>query len=146
MVTKGHPFEREPFWSMWDELPVDRTHVAQPAAPAMFALMAAGLMSIRPMPLRLGVVGFLLLRADHPRSIRFAIASASRAVARIHGERGPGLGHLDEAERLLGRMATRLEYADLSEVAHDGGRETLTDVRRCVAQANAALQQRYFAG
>ncbi|MEM7808918.1 MAG: alpha-E domain-containing protein [Planctomycetota bacterium] len=92
------------------------------------------------------VVGFLLLRADHPRSIRFAIASARRAVARIHGESGPGLGHLDEAERLLGRMATRLEYADLSEVAHDGGRETLTDVRRCVAQANAALQQRYFAG
>lgn len=36
MVTKGHPFEREPFWSMWDELPVDRTHVEQPAAQAMF--------------------------------------------------------------------------------------------------------------
>ena len=36
VVTKGHPFEREPFFTMWDELPVDWTHVEQPAAQALF--------------------------------------------------------------------------------------------------------------
>ncbi len=91
------------------------------------------------------VVGFLLLRADHPRSIRFAVGAAQKAVARIHGESGGQQGGLDEAERLLGRLATRLEYADLAEVADDGGKATLTDVRTCVAEANAALHHRYFA-
>ncbi|MEM9033024.1 MAG: ThuA domain-containing protein [Actinomycetota bacterium] len=36
VVTKGHPFEREPFFTMWDELGIDWTHVEQPAALALF--------------------------------------------------------------------------------------------------------------
>jgi hypothetical protein len=36
VITKGHPFEREQFFAMWDELPVDWTHVEQPAAQALF--------------------------------------------------------------------------------------------------------------
>lgn len=36
VVTKGHPFEREPFFTMWDELPVEWTHVEQPAAQALY--------------------------------------------------------------------------------------------------------------
>ncbi len=37
LVTKGHPFEREPFLRMFDELEgVEYTHVEQPAARALF--------------------------------------------------------------------------------------------------------------
>ncbi|MEZ5559007.1 MAG: ThuA domain-containing protein [Pseudomonadales bacterium] len=37
LVTKGHPFEREPFFRLFDELPgVGWTHVEQPAAQALF--------------------------------------------------------------------------------------------------------------
>jgi uncharacterized protein len=37
LVTKGHPFEREPFFAMFDEMPgVGWTHVEQPAAQALF--------------------------------------------------------------------------------------------------------------
>lgn len=37
LVTKGHPFEREPFFAIFDELPeVNWTHVEQPAAQALF--------------------------------------------------------------------------------------------------------------
>lgn len=37
LVTKGHPFEREPFFALFDALPdVDWTHVEQPAAQALF--------------------------------------------------------------------------------------------------------------
>jgi type 1 glutamine amidotransferase len=37
LITKGHPFEREPFFQLFDELPgVDWTHVEQPAAQALY--------------------------------------------------------------------------------------------------------------
>lgn len=37
LVTKGHPFERDPFFSIFDEMEdVDYTHVEQPAAQALF--------------------------------------------------------------------------------------------------------------
>jgi hypothetical protein len=37
LVTKGHPFPREPFFDMFDEMPgVTWTHVEQPAAQALF--------------------------------------------------------------------------------------------------------------
>ena len=37
LVTKGHPFEREPFFNVFDQLPgVNWTHVEQPAAQALF--------------------------------------------------------------------------------------------------------------
>ena len=36
LVTKGHPFEREPFFQVFDEMPgVNWTHVEQPAARAL---------------------------------------------------------------------------------------------------------------
>ena len=90
------------------------------------------------------VAGFLLLRADHPRSVRFAVEGARRAVRRIH--RGTGGGFVDPAERLLGRLAAKLEYAEVDEIAAEGTQTFLSDVRRSVAEANAALHRRYFAG
>jgi len=37
LITKGHPFEREPLFAMFDALPAVRwTHVEQPAAQALF--------------------------------------------------------------------------------------------------------------
>ena len=90
------------------------------------------------------VAGFLLLRADHPRSVRFAVEGARRAVRRIH--RGTGGGFVDPAERLLGRLAAKLEYAEVDEIAAEGTEAFLDDVRRSVAEANAALHRRYFAG
>ena len=38
LVTKGHPYEREPFYAIFDDMPgVDWTLVEQPAAQALFA-------------------------------------------------------------------------------------------------------------
>ena len=37
LVTKGHPFEREPFFALFDGMEgVNWTHVEQPAAQALF--------------------------------------------------------------------------------------------------------------
>ena len=42
MVTKGHPFEREPFFEVFDQMPgVNWTHVEQPAAQALFNIKQA---------------------------------------------------------------------------------------------------------
>ena len=42
LVTKGHPFERAPFFEIFDAMPdVDWTHVEQPAAQALFNLRQA---------------------------------------------------------------------------------------------------------
>lgn len=42
LVTKGHPFERVPFFEMFDAMPgVNCTHVEQPAAQALFNLRQA---------------------------------------------------------------------------------------------------------
>jgi len=39
LITKGHPFEREPFFEVFDEMPgVDWTHVEQPAAQALLTV------------------------------------------------------------------------------------------------------------
>lgn len=37
LVTKGHPFEREPFFNIFDEMQVNWTHVEQPAARLFFS-------------------------------------------------------------------------------------------------------------
>lgn len=42
LVTKGHPFEREPFFEVFDTMEgVDWTHVEQPAAQALFTVKQA---------------------------------------------------------------------------------------------------------
>ena len=44
LFTKGHPFEREPFFALFDGLAgVEYTHVEQPAARCLFAPEHAGL-------------------------------------------------------------------------------------------------------
>lgn len=43
LVTKGHPFEREPFFQIFDEMPgLNWTHVEQPAARALYTVEQAG--------------------------------------------------------------------------------------------------------
>ena len=94
------------------------------------------------------VVAFVLLRAEHPRSVRFSVQAAHRAVQRIRMSSGgrDDSGAADPAERLLGRLAARLEYAEASDVAADGVGAFVADVRGTVAAVNAALQRRYFQG
>ena len=36
LVTKGHPFERDAFFGMFDDIDVNWTHVEQPAAREFF--------------------------------------------------------------------------------------------------------------
>jgi uncharacterized alpha-E superfamily protein len=96
------------------------------------------------------VVTFLLLAERHPRSLRYSIKSAQEAVRRIaQASRGDPFAvrvpNTDAAERILGRLSARLEYADADDVLGDGGPlRFLRGIRRGVAEAQAALHARYF--
>ena len=102
------------------------------------------------------VAAFLLLQADHPRSVRFAVETARAAVGRIHRASRIGraasrqdssaAGRVDAAGRSLGRLAARLEYADVDDVAGSGISDYVAGIRSDLAEANFALGQRYFMG
>src|SRR4029453_15901261 len=63
------------------------------------------------------VAEFLLLSADFPRSVRFAIdtvESSLRAVARALGKSSAG-----RVDRLAGRLRASLDYSQIDEIMAD---------------------------
>ena len=91
------------------------------------------------------VAGFLLLRAEHPRSVRFAVTEALEAARRINLSGGAaGTAGVDPVERVLGRLAARLAYAEADDVVSEGVPPFLAAVRAAVAEANLELRHRYF--
>jgi uncharacterized alpha-E superfamily protein len=88
------------------------------------------------------VAGFLILERNFPRSIRFSVSSALAAINRIRvSSRG---NSIDPTERILGRLDTQLEYAELSEVLADGLPQYLQKIQGAVHEAAVAVQQSYF--
>ena len=51
---------------------------------------------------------------------------------------------LDDAERILGRPDTQLEYAEMSEILHEGMSVYLQRIQTQVADAALAVQKAYF--
>lgn len=88
------------------------------------------------------VVEFLLTHPAVPRSTRFCLDAAARALADIRGE-GWRSGET-RAERLLGRVRSDLRYADLGGLIGTPRLHGFLDdlVRQCAA-ANLAVQEEY---
>lgn len=88
------------------------------------------------------VAQFLILQRDFPRSIRFCVEQAREALEAIrvsNGVRSPSA-----PERILGRLGSRLEYTDMSEVLGQGLTPFLQEIQSIVAEASAALSKAYF--
>ena len=90
----------------------------------------------------LKVAAFLLLEANFPRSARYNVHHAHAAVSRLRAEVNPG--KVDDAERILGRLDTQLEYAEMGEVLTDGLPAYLQRIEAQVADAALAVQRAYF--
>lgn len=90
----------------------------------------------------LKVAAFLILEPAFPRSVRFAVSEAHCAISAIRAETNPRA--IDAAERVLGRLRTQLEYAEINEILHNGLPAYLGSIQRDVAEAALALQQAYF--
>lgn len=89
------------------------------------------------------VAGFLVLNRDFPRSLSYAVRMAYQSIGAIHID--VGVGRIDPAERILGRLAAELEYAEASEIAAAGLGEYLRRVQDLVFETHMAIQDRYFA-
>lgn len=98
---------------------------------------------------------FLLLDRWFPRSIVSSLGEAEKALDKLAAAgRRPGRsgrvfsgrsGFSDEAQRILGRVRTELEYRPLPEIVFDLPVE-MERVQRACAAASEAVTFRYFAG
>jgi uncharacterized alpha-E superfamily protein len=86
------------------------------------------------------IVEFLLLHPDFPRSVRFCLEGAARALTAIEG-RSPGRG-LSEADRQLGLVLGELKFLELDQILRDMHAFLGSVLERC-ARASAAVQNRY---
>ena len=88
------------------------------------------------------VVEFLLLHPGFPRSVRFSLEAAARA---LEGVSKPGPGPEESpAQRLLGRVLSDLRYAEVDQVLRGDLRAFLAPVLDRCNQASRALQQQYW--
>jgi uncharacterized alpha-E superfamily protein len=91
---------------------------------------------------RSSVVEFLVLERRFPRSIRYCVHHAHDAASRVRAEIDPHT--IDPAVRILGRLNTQLEYAEVGEIERVGLTEYLHQIRTTAAEAADALRQTYF--
>jgi uncharacterized alpha-E superfamily protein len=90
----------------------------------------------------LKVAAFLLLEANFPRSVRYCVHHAHETITRLRTEINPPT--IDNAERILGRLDTHLEYAEMSEILNEGLPAYLQRIQTQIADAAMAVQQSYF--
>jgi uncharacterized alpha-E superfamily protein len=90
----------------------------------------------------LSVVAFLVLERRFPQSIRYCVHHAHDGAMRVRAEIDPHT--VDQAVRILGRLNTQLEYADVSEIERVGLTAYLGLIRSTAADAAEALGKAYF--
>jgi uncharacterized alpha-E superfamily protein len=90
----------------------------------------------------LKVAAFLLLEACFPRSVRYCVHHAHRAISQLRTEINPPT--IDNAERILGRLDTQLEYAEMSEILNEGLPAYLQKIQSQIGEAAMAVQKAYF--
>ena len=88
------------------------------------------------------VAGFLILERNFPRSIRFSVSGALAAISAIRSSSRGNV--IDPTERILGRLDTQLEYAELSEILSEGISNYLQRIQTAIHEAAIAVQQSYF--
>jgi uncharacterized alpha-E superfamily protein len=86
---------------------------------------------------------FLLLDRLFPRSVFAALSAAESCLDELEQSSGLRAGVATEAQRIIGRARTDLEFRGLDELlAHLTS--VLTALERACSQANSAVSRRYF--
>lgn len=88
------------------------------------------------------VAEFLLLSADFPRSVRFAVDTVEaslRSVARALGRSSAG-----RVDRLAGRLRASLDYSQIDEIMADSLQSYVQGIHRQCEQVHTALYQTYI--
>ena len=90
----------------------------------------------------LKIAGFLILERNFPRTIRYGVHEARRAIEAIRQATNP-LRVID-AERILARLDSQLEYAEMSEILIKGVPQYVHDIQQAVNDASMNVSQTYF--
>lgn len=85
------------------------------------------------------VVAFLLLSPTFPRSVLYALRSAEQKLEQLSRP-----GRLSRPQRVLGRVRSDLEYADVSELLHTGLHEFLERIQTDVRGVNELVAVQFF--
>lgn len=88
------------------------------------------------------IADFLVLNPYFPRSVRFCTVNAGESMSAITGS-APGM-YSNDAERLLGRMGSRLEFSKVEEIIHVGLHEYLDACQTELNAIGAAIDAEFF--
>jgi uncharacterized alpha-E superfamily protein len=88
------------------------------------------------------VAGFLMLDPDFPRSIRYCVREAQES---LHAITGSPIGtHKSEAERLLGQLRAKLDYAEVEGIMRGGLHEYVDELQSTLNAIGEAIRNRFF--
>jgi len=90
---------------------------------------------------RRAVLQFVMFEEDFPRALRYSTnmaADLARRLLRLHPESGR------RVQRAFGRIAARVEYADLESIEAQGEAAFLRGVAEDVIEASNVLQKTFF--
>jgi uncharacterized alpha-E superfamily protein len=85
---------------------------------------------------------FLLLDHNFPRSICYCVREAEDSLKSIMGT--PGGRYRCEAERLLGQLRARLDYATIEQIMGSGLHEYVDDLQIAINEIGAAIHGQFF--
>ena len=89
-----------------------------------------------------GVIRFLVLEPDFPRSIRYSAACCQDALQSISGGDDDAYGC--EAERILGRLESDLRYLDAAEIFDRGLLRFLDSLQATCHRVSDEIQRSFF--
>jgi uncharacterized alpha-E superfamily protein len=90
-----------------------------------------------------GVVRYLVLDPDFPRSIRFCVSRCCESLRAIAGNTETS-DLLSEAERRLGRLDSELRFLDVSEIFGQGLANFLYNVQKACTAIGSDIHHAYF--
>ncbi|WP_165072380.1 alpha-E domain-containing protein [Paludisphaera rhizosphaerae] len=89
-----------------------------------------------------GVIRFLVLDSDFPRSIRYGAARCHESLEAISG--GDEEAYGCEAERILGRLESDLRYLDVAEIFDRGLLQFLDSLQISCHRVSDEIQRSFF--
>lgn len=89
-----------------------------------------------------GIIEYLLLDLQNPRSLRHCLLCADQALRDINGTVSGT--YSNDAERQLGQLCADLNYLTVDEIIRQGLHECLDDLQIRMNRVHAALSETYF--
>ncbi|MFD2036195.1 alpha-E domain-containing protein [Belliella marina] len=88
------------------------------------------------------VVEFLVLNKYFPRSMFYCLVEAEKCLQKISGE--GGTGYRNSAEKSMGELRSKLEFADVSDVINSGLHEYLDELQRKINKISNEIDGNFF--